>query len=1027
MDRRISKGEIKLSIVMPVYNTEKYFKRSLESVLKQTYKNLEVIVVDDCSPGNIKELVQQYIDKDSRVKLVSHEKNKGLFQARMSGAALATGDFIAFIDSDDYVSCDFYHTLLEAALSKEADIAIGKTVFQNEDGYKYIRNYHDACFEFDKIQGEEVRNRFFSQKGLCYSWHTIWNKIYSKKLWNQCYPYYEKIQSHVIMTEDIAYSTVLFYFANAVTTVENDAYFYCANENASTNTDKVTYSKFEKNMSDIKTVFDFAENFLKEVSAEQEIQDNFHEFRKYYARLWRHMPMYLMQGADSKKGFEVVKEFCPDEEECLTKDDSFFETITTEWRGGLESFKDKIAESKDQYVSFDIFDTLINRPFYEPTDLFRLMDKDFEGLVDPTLDFKKIRMESEAYARNKYGKLHPEWEDITIDDIYDSMSEYYGISKDITDKLRERERELELQFCGTRKAGKELFEVAKLIGKKILIVSDMYLDMEIIENILQKNGYEGYEKLYLSSELHLTKNTGHIFEYVKKDLGIGVKQHIYHFGDTWQNDYINAEKAGFNPLFLPKAKEVFENMIQGVETNACANIGDNVTGIIVNKEEMQKSIGLGCMKSMVYNKYFDNPYRSFNKETDFNLDPNFIGYYALGMHMVGLATWVIEEGKKRNIDTIHFLARDGYLLMKAYDILTEGRTDLPKSNYLYASRKSVMSGMVRSKQGFYNLPVEFRNHSPKTLMKILKFAYAEREEKELKQLIEKAGFNYNKVFTEQKEYHDFINFFLKELYNEDILKKNQRLAGSYYSVIQENDIAFDMGYSGRIQEAISYLVGRGVDVLFVHSDNNTSPKMQRIGKYSITNYYDFIPYVSGLLREHLLSDFGASCSGFKEENGMVKMLMETEEKCYPDMFIIETIQRSALEFVADFRELFKDYLEYIPFRVNEVSMPFEGFIRNSKYYDRKIFSSSYFEDMVYGASSQINIEEFINHTIPYMEYQPGVEQKNLVQTLEGRSLVTKALICFLMDKALFKEIIRIKLLRHPKLFRVARRLLRLKR
>ena len=330
MDRRISKNEIKLSIVMPVYNTEKYFVRSIESVLNQTYKNFELIIVDDCSPGNIKELAQQYLKKDSRVKLISHEKNKGLFRARMTGAESALGDFIAFIDSDDYISCDFYHTLLEAALSNEADIAIGKTVFQNEDGYQYIRNYHDACFEFDKIQGEDIKKHFFGQKGLCYSWHTIWNKIYSKKLWDKCYPYYEKIQGHVIMTEDIAYSTVLFYFANVVTTVENDAYFYCANENASTNTNKVTYSKFEKNMSDIKTVFDFGEAFLKEVKAEKIIQDNFHEFRKYYARLWRHMPIYYLNGKDRKKGLDVVKAFCPDEEGIASKEDSFFESVTTD-------------------------------------------------------------------------------------------------------------------------------------------------------------------------------------------------------------------------------------------------------------------------------------------------------------------------------------------------------------------------------------------------------------------------------------------------------------------------------------------------------------------------------------------------------------------------------------------------------------------------------------------------------------------------------------------------------------------------
>ena len=92
---------------MPVYNTEQYFKRCIESVLQQSYKNLEIIIVDDCSEGNIKELAQYYIDMDKRVSIVSHEVNKGLFQARLTGAEKARGQYIAFIDSDDYVSYVF--------------------------------------------------------------------------------------------------------------------------------------------------------------------------------------------------------------------------------------------------------------------------------------------------------------------------------------------------------------------------------------------------------------------------------------------------------------------------------------------------------------------------------------------------------------------------------------------------------------------------------------------------------------------------------------------------------------------------------------------------------------------------------------------------------------------------------------------------------------------------------------------------------------------------------------------------------
>lgn len=81
-----------LTVVIPVYGTEKYLPRCLDSVLAQSYKNLEVILVNDCSPGNAWDIIEDYQKIDCRVKAVNHEKNKGLFQARLTGAQLAQGN-----------------------------------------------------------------------------------------------------------------------------------------------------------------------------------------------------------------------------------------------------------------------------------------------------------------------------------------------------------------------------------------------------------------------------------------------------------------------------------------------------------------------------------------------------------------------------------------------------------------------------------------------------------------------------------------------------------------------------------------------------------------------------------------------------------------------------------------------------------------------------------------------------------------------------------------------------------------------
>lgn len=95
-----------ISVIVPVYGTEKVLPRCLDSILGCTYKNIEVIVVNDCSPGNASEIIRSYEEMDSRVKLVEYEKNKGLFLARMTGVEASHGKYIAFLDSDDKVSID---------------------------------------------------------------------------------------------------------------------------------------------------------------------------------------------------------------------------------------------------------------------------------------------------------------------------------------------------------------------------------------------------------------------------------------------------------------------------------------------------------------------------------------------------------------------------------------------------------------------------------------------------------------------------------------------------------------------------------------------------------------------------------------------------------------------------------------------------------------------------------------------------------------------------------------------------------
>ena len=112
-----------ISVIVPVYKVEKYLNQCIESVLAQTYQNLEIILVDDGSPDRSGEICEEYAKKDTRIRVL-HKSNGGLSTARNTGLQIISGAYIAFLDSDDYLAPDMYETLYRELIENDADIAV---------------------------------------------------------------------------------------------------------------------------------------------------------------------------------------------------------------------------------------------------------------------------------------------------------------------------------------------------------------------------------------------------------------------------------------------------------------------------------------------------------------------------------------------------------------------------------------------------------------------------------------------------------------------------------------------------------------------------------------------------------------------------------------------------------------------------------------------------------------------------------------------------------------------------------------
>ena len=107
----------KTSVIVPIYKVEEYLHRCIDSIINQTYTNLEIILVDDGSPDNCPMICDEYAKKDSRIRVI-HKKNGGLSDARNAGLEIATGEYIGFVDSDDWIHKDMYHILYKNIIEK---------------------------------------------------------------------------------------------------------------------------------------------------------------------------------------------------------------------------------------------------------------------------------------------------------------------------------------------------------------------------------------------------------------------------------------------------------------------------------------------------------------------------------------------------------------------------------------------------------------------------------------------------------------------------------------------------------------------------------------------------------------------------------------------------------------------------------------------------------------------------------------------------------------------------------------------
>lgn len=216
-----------ISVIIPVYNVEKYLHRCLDSVIAQTYQNLEIICVDDGSIDESGRICDQYAVRDARIKVI-HQENRGLSAARNKGLDAAEGEYIAFVDSDDYILEDMYKKMLDKRLDYSVDLCVCQWQYEFSDGRQVVKKKNIDPTIYGRKTSLEFASFLYRgnyENGVVVA---AWNKLYRREL-------LDKIRFEGRIHEDEAFSGRIMAKNISVYVMEEQFYVYAQNGDSLTN------------------------------------------------------------------------------------------------------------------------------------------------------------------------------------------------------------------------------------------------------------------------------------------------------------------------------------------------------------------------------------------------------------------------------------------------------------------------------------------------------------------------------------------------------------------------------------------------------------------------------------------------------------------------------------------------------------------------------------------------------------------------------------------------------------------------
>lgn len=614
-----------------------------------------------------------------------------------------------------------------------------------------------------------------------------------------------------------------------------------------------------------------------------------------------------------------------------------------------ETLRKQIREKKPQLISFDIFDTLVDRSIEQPVHVFRMIEAEVDLITEGRIsNFQVARQSIERSLREKIAVLGGRQE-ITLEEIYDEMAIRYALTPQKRDEVRDLEVAEELRLLRRREAGWRLYQVAKTSGARVILISDMYLPESVIRQILNKSGYPEDLPLYLSSTVGLRKHEGDLFSHVQSMERVEYANWL-HIGDNPHGDVAAPKQFGITPHLIRSAYQLL-----GANKKLAA---------MLQPDRKTRSKAEAALYGLIQRRYFDDPYRVYPTNTHFGGDPFIMGYIGMGPLFYGFLHWVMTQAKRDGVQKLLFLSRDGKVLWRMAQVLFPESEGWPAISYAMSSRRAARVASLLTLGDISKLIDSSLSATTLEELFIKKLGVELKDEDE--DIIRKCGFaNRNAPVTSaHRESLRQVSMALSERILSNAAIERELLADHYRSlgVVSGARVGVvDIGYAGTMQAAIERITGQtdiaGYYYITFQSALDVTHRTGVIRGYA----GDFVkpnihrdPICSnGFLFETLFCSSDASFVCFrKTADGKVEPRFDVALNDGVRRHIVEKAHDAAVALARDLRSTFGHRIAELPLSVASASRVFADFIVSPSGRDAEIFEGCLFDDSFAGSKAR---------------------------------------------------------------------------